>query len=177
MSGDGKRGAGHRPQATAPILDSTCVNSSHPQPSTALRTTMRSSLHVRIFTLSPPRAPMTLRRSSSAPFRMPCKRGVACIDDDAVSHEAALFLIATGALAQLQELGYSQPRSEAVSVDETSSAVTCLPALLLIARVLCSMPSRHTSLIDDGAKWLPNGSPRAAMRQPTRWKRLPPAPV
>jgi hypothetical protein len=23
MSGDGKRGAGHRPQATAPILDST----------------------------------------------------------------------------------------------------------------------------------------------------------
>jgi hypothetical protein len=24
MSGDGKRGAGHWPQATAPILDSTC---------------------------------------------------------------------------------------------------------------------------------------------------------
>jgi hypothetical protein len=29
MSGDGKRGVGHRPQATAPILDSTwlCKNS------------------------------------------------------------------------------------------------------------------------------------------------------
>src|SRR5882762_1361944 len=25
MSGDGKRGVGHRPQATAPILDSTCA--------------------------------------------------------------------------------------------------------------------------------------------------------
>jgi hypothetical protein len=25
MSGDGKRGVGHRPQATAPILDSTCL--------------------------------------------------------------------------------------------------------------------------------------------------------
>ena len=27
MSGDGKRGAGHRPQATAPILDSTIASS------------------------------------------------------------------------------------------------------------------------------------------------------
>jgi hypothetical protein len=29
MSGDGKRGVGHRPQATAPILDSTNVWTGH----------------------------------------------------------------------------------------------------------------------------------------------------
>jgi hypothetical protein len=28
MSGDGKRGVGHRPQATAPILDSTITSAS-----------------------------------------------------------------------------------------------------------------------------------------------------
>jgi hypothetical protein len=30
MSGDGKRGVGHRPQATAPILDSTICDISQP---------------------------------------------------------------------------------------------------------------------------------------------------
>ena len=29
MSGDGKRGVGHRPQATAPILDFTTTDSGH----------------------------------------------------------------------------------------------------------------------------------------------------
>jgi hypothetical protein len=39
MSGDGKRGVGHRPQATAPILDSTKTVSAIWPVQFALRTT------------------------------------------------------------------------------------------------------------------------------------------
>ena len=70
------------------------------------------------------------------------------IDDDAVSHEAALFLIATGALAQLQELGYSQPRSEAIGVDEHLLGGH-VPAGTLADRasaLLDALEARHGSL-------------------------------
>ena len=46
MSGDGKRGAGHRPQATAPILDSTASPAARTEMSALLRNQQQPpSLH------------------------------------------------------------------------------------------------------------------------------------
>ena len=148
MSGDGKRGAGHCPKLPRPSSTSTCVNSSHPQPSMALRTTsMRSSLHVRIFTPSPPRARMTLRRSNSAPFRMPCKRDAACKTSGLMTTP---YRMRPRYSSSPPERSRNYRNSDIRNLDprrlvstNTSSAVTCLPALLPIVRGLCSMPSRH----------------------------------
>jgi hypothetical protein len=87
------------------------------------------------------------------------------IDDDAVSHEAALFLIATGALAQLQELGYSQPRSEAVGVDQYLLGGR-VPAGILADRagdLLDALEARYGSL------WTVQGDTQVVpSEQPTR---------
>src|ERR1035437_7218703 len=42
MSGDGKRGVGHRPQATAPILDSTACTSTCATGDQTVKTIVRS---------------------------------------------------------------------------------------------------------------------------------------